>query len=136
MGLFNKRVRKVSVSGRELIEIMKYAEEQVREEVMADSFCMGSELKVEYEEAVYYIRVDYDIDAAKRDCAVGYDEKYMQYFFNKKDGRNVEEACFESLEQLYDNARVEMQMLKRIQEGLFVTAKMKDVLEEIRRKDA
>lgn len=118
MGLFDKskkakRNTGVSISGKELTEILERAADTAAEEINGGYYTLGPEIMFEYAGRVHFAGVKYDKKSCKKEGMAGYSEKYLSLYLDK--------YIFGSKEALYGAEVLDGEKLMDISDGIIVS---------------
>ncbi|MCX4321131.1 MAG: hypothetical protein OSJ44_15685, partial [Lachnospiraceae bacterium] len=79
-----KRNTGVSISGKELTEILERAADTAAEEINGGYYTLGPEIVFEYAGRVHFAGVKYDKKSCKKEGMAGYSEKYLSLYLDKE----------------------------------------------------
>jgi len=124
MGLFWKQKKAkpevLNISGEQLYGLLEKAVTLAAEDVDANCYTLGPEIMFEYNNDVHFIGIKYDKKRAKAEKRGSFSKELMTVYVDKN--------FYQTLEELYDNAKIDHVSLKAIAEGIIVSPEYKELL--------
>ncbi len=124
MGLFWKEKKAkpevLNISGEQLYGLLEKAVALAAEDVNANCYTLGPEIMFEYNSDVHFIGINYDKKRAKAEQRGTFSRELVSVYVDKN--------SYQTLEELYDNAKINNVPLKTITEGIIVSPEYKELL--------